>query len=458
MNVILVILDSLRKDHVGCYGNPWIRTPTMDALSEESVVFTRAFPESLPTIPVRRAVHTGNRTFPFRDYEPRKGDTVRTYGWQPIPEEQVTLAEVLSNAGYRTAFITDTYHQFKPSMNFHRGFSEWRWIRGQEVDPFRSAPPPEGVDVEHYIASSGKGPRGLIAQYLSNMSYRKGEEDWLSPRVFREAMRWLEENRDAEKFFLCVDSFDPHEPWDPPYEYRELYYPGYTGREVISPSYGPSDYLTEEELRYMRACYAGEVTLVDRWLGFFIERARELGMLDDTLLVLVSDHGHQLGEHGLVGKVPRGLYPELMDIPLFIRHPHGIGAGRRVDEFVYNCDIFPTILDFLGIEPPMEVDGRSLRPLVTGEGEFKSREYVTSAFNRYVWVRDEDYAYIARGDGEEAELFDLRKDPEQRVNIAGERPDVAEGMFERMLRDAGGEFPDHSHKMRRPPEEWYKLY
>jgi arylsulfatase A-like enzyme len=96
VNVVLVLLDSLRADHVGCYGRVptaegWTcRTPAIDALAAEGIRFTRASPEALPTIPVRRALHTGQRTFPFRDWVPQKGDTVRAYGWQRIPEEQVT--------------------------------------------------------------------------------------------------------------------------------------------------------------------------------------------------------------------------------------------------------------------------------------------------------------------------------------------------------------------------------
>src|SRR5919108_3087550 len=113
MNVILVILDSLRADHVACYGygataEGWVcRTPALDALAAESLRFTRAYPESLPTIPVRRAIHTGLRTFPFRDWVPQKGDTVRAYGWQRIPEEQVALAETLHANGYHTCLLTD---------------------------------------------------------------------------------------------------------------------------------------------------------------------------------------------------------------------------------------------------------------------------------------------------------------------------------------------------------------
>jgi len=117
MNVILIVADTLRADHLGSYGNGWIRTPSLDRLAREGVRFARAYPEALATVPVLRAIHTGKRTFPCRDWFPRKGDSVRTPGSQPIPEEQVTLAETLQPAGYRTALITDTFHLFKPSMN-----------------------------------------------------------------------------------------------------------------------------------------------------------------------------------------------------------------------------------------------------------------------------------------------------------------------------------------------------
>src|SRR3712207_5613139 len=127
-NVILVILDSLRKDHVGAYGSEQIKTPTLDALAEEGLRFTRAYPDAMPTIPARRAIHTGMRTFPFKS---------PPYGWRRIPEEQTTLAEIFKKEGYYTALVTDTYHQFKPHMNFGRGFDVYHKIRGQERDPYK---------------------------------------------------------------------------------------------------------------------------------------------------------------------------------------------------------------------------------------------------------------------------------------------------------------------------------
>jgi len=128
MNIILVIFDSLRKDCLTSYGSPpWgqVRTPNFDAFAGESLVMTRAYPESLPTLPARRAIYTGRRVYPFHnaDFRHLKGDFVGAPGWGPIPEDHPTLAELLRQAGYRTGLISDVYHMFKPSKNFWRGLT-----------------------------------------------------------------------------------------------------------------------------------------------------------------------------------------------------------------------------------------------------------------------------------------------------------------------------------------------
>src|SRR5215211_6995131 len=232
MNIVLVIFDTLRLDALGCYGQPppWdmgpIATPNLDAFARQAVRFTRAYPESLPTLPARRAIYTGQRTYPFHNGDfSLKGDFPGVApGWGPIPEEQHTLSEILGTAGYRTALVSDLYHEFKPSKNFWRGFDQWTFIRGQETDPARSGPFPTFEEVDRYVprqlqelreqsramAGFDRRVNWFSSRCLLNMRDRVREELWFNAQVMQEAARWLEQNRDAEQIFLTVECFDPH--------------------------------------------------------------------------------------------------------------------------------------------------------------------------------------------------------------------------------------------------------
>lgn len=366
MNTIVVMLDSLRADHLGCYGNPWIRTPNLDSLARESLVFDLAYAEGLPTIPVRTALFTGRYTLPFRR-------------WQPLEKEDILLAETLWDKGYRSALVSDTYHMHKPQMGFARGFDTVIWIRGQETDPY-IVDPDIATDVEQfspkdwraaYPGQTDEQAREKLAQYLKNTAAWRGEEDHFVAQVIESANKWLEEQvkqgRD-DRLLLWVDSFDPHEPWDPPSPYREMYrVDEYDGRPIIWAG-GASDDWTLPELRHYRAQYAGEVSLVDEWMGRFLEGVSELGLLDNTMLIVLSDHGEPLGEHGIVKKVRPWPYEELSHFPLILRPPDGSGiSGRRIKQFVGMPDIMPTILDAFGVEIPPTVQGHSLLRIASGE-------------------------------------------------------------------------------------------
>ncbi|MBC7237265.1 MAG: sulfatase, partial [Chloroflexi bacterium] len=337
MNIVLIILDTLRQDHVGAYGNPWIKTPHLDRFASEACVFTRAYPESLPTLPVRRALHTGLRTYPYHGHHDYKGDFSGAPGWGPIPEEQTTMAECLVEAGYRTAFITDCYHQFKPSKNFHRGFQEWQWIRGQEADPWRSGPRVPDERIAQHMNEPLEANPGLavfLRAYLRNNAYRHTEQDYYPARVFTEASRWLWDNQDAKRFFLVVDSFDPHEPWDPPLYYRRLYDEDGEVADLIQSLYGPwQGRLNERELKRLQANYAGEVTMVDRWFGHLMETLANTGRLEDTVVAVISDHGHNIGhepgDKGLVSKQGHPMTHAVADLVFMVRHPKGEAAGHR---------------------------------------------------------------------------------------------------------------------------------
>lgn len=439
LNAIIIILDSLRKDHIGIYGNRWIQTPNLDALARESLRFNRAYPESTPTIPARRAIHTGLRSFPFRNWVPQKG-TLSLYGWQRIPEDQTTLAEILQSAGYETLLVTDCYHQFRPSMNFNRGFSVERQIHGQEEDPYQPYWLVSKEQLERYVVkgSNGASLEWKLKQYLANTAQRKREEDWFAPQVFRAATELLDNVSQEQPFFMVIDVFDPHEPWDPPRQYVDLYDKSYNDLEPMIPSYGPRDYLTDRQLKRMQALYAGEVTLVDRWLGQFLAKAKDLNLMENTVLFLLSDHGMTLGERGLTGKISDKMGPELTNIPLFLRHPNGKGAGQTSEYFASTHDIAPTILAMLHLKPPAPMDGQNLALLLDGK-EPVSRPYVTLSYNEHIWIRDERYALLCHNTGAEATLYDLQTDPGQTQDIATDHPDIVKRLYGYALKDAGGQ-------------------
>jgi arylsulfatase A-like enzyme len=270
MNIILVVFDSLRKDSVGTYGSPpWgkINTLHFDRFAEESLVMTRAYPESLPTLPTRRALYTGQRVYPFRNGDFRlKGDFVGAPGWGPIPEDQPTLAEMLKEAGYRTGLVADVYHMFKPSKNFWRGFDQWKFLRGQEKDPARSGPRLTQEEIDYWLPQEMQNPQTLdfIQQCIMNIHDRPKEEDYFAARVFREAALWLEQNKDAEDIFLTVESFDPHEPWLVPSHYRNMYNKA-GGQEQVKSGYRDTSQLDPKLLWRTQTNYSGLVTFCDRW-------------------------------------------------------------------------------------------------------------------------------------------------------------------------------------------------
>jgi arylsulfatase A-like enzyme len=450
-NVVLVIIDSLRKDHLGAYGNPWIETPNLDALAKESLRFTRAYPESAPTICARRAIHTGKRSWPFRDWKPPKSEDIILQGWQPIPEGQTHLAEILKENGYTTMFETDNMHQYKASYNFQQGFDVFDFIRGQTTDNYMPnwTFPRERVR-NALLKGNVTAMRAQMQQYWANvegrlLAERESEEDWFTPRVFSGAMDLLQAAGAADQpFFLVVDNYDPHEPWDTPEEYVSLYDDEpYDGPEPYSVIYGNSDYLTERELKRMKARYAGEVTMVDRWLGKFLDKMEELNLFENTLLLVLSDHGHALGEHGITGKPAYALWPEITDIPFMIRHPEGKGAGQTSDFFASTHDVAPTILGFLGVEPEQPMDGQDLSVLFDG-GEPEERPYFTLGYNDRAWARDEDYVMFAKNDGSNVLLYDLNADPQMNTDIAGNNQDVIDRMWnDYVLEEAGGPLPTY---------------
>jgi arylsulfatase A-like enzyme len=454
MSVVLVCLDSVRADHVGAYRadrtrpRNQVRTPSLDELARASLRFTRARPEQLPTGPTRRSVHTGIRTFPADGWRP-DADSPRIYGWQHIPEAQATLAELFGAAGHRTAMVTDNTWMLKPSWApFTRTWGDFIGIRGQVQQSLPKGRSIDRVDVARYLpdglrslpGTKAETNREVIARYVVNRGPRRREEDWFAPRVFRAASRWLERNGTApEGFFLFIDSFDPHEPWDPPRKYLARYDdPDPQVKDAIFPVYGRDGYLTEREITRMKALYAGELTMTDHWLGVFLERLDELGLAERTLVVVFSDHGVSLADRGFVGKSPSQMYAEMVDVPLLVRHPEGRGAGTTTDFLASLHDLAPTLLSAAGVPVPEAMEGIDLTPLLAGTPPATERKIQTAAYNDYVWASDGELSLVASGRGRNRRLFDREDDPGERRNLAAERPGDAERLWKQIVEDAGG--------------------
>ena len=477
-NVVLIVSDTFRADLlIGGFevrDGVYCRTPNLNRLAKDGVLFTRFYHASFPTVPTRHDLLTGRYTFTYS-------------GWEPLPKEELVLPDILRQAGYISMLIADTPHMFREGFNYDRGFDAWDWIRGQENDRYRTDP--EAVQ----LPCSPEKLRNIETpiQHMRNNALRESEEDWIPSRTSLAARKWLERNY-KRRFFLYLDFFDPHEPWDPPHYYVDEYDPGYVGDEVTYPAYDTCDYLSKKELEHCRAMYAGEATFVDKCIGDVIQKIEQLGLLRNTAIIFLSDHGFYIGEHGLIGKArisPRGLgyaplYEELAHVPLVVRLPDSMrGRGdARVDELVQTPDVTATIVNIAGLEYKAgtkltlpirdaegivypadiesKIEGASLLPLVIGESvpwrqyavsspgfqplaalqaglrpTITSKEYslilATDSYptaeepTEYTTVIDGHprlFRVISRSD---TELYHLPSDPKQMHNLVEEKKDVA---------------------------------
>jgi len=434
MNCVVICCDTFRHDMLD---HPVVKTPNIGRLIRDGITFTSAFAEGLPTIEARRTMMTGVRSFPWRFEMGGRGLTPAIPGWHRVPDEQTMLSESLLEKGVCTGLVADTYHMFKPTQNFTRGFCSWDFIRGQEGDPVRSGPL-SAVDVSPYHPQ-GKNDHKLwptLTQYLLNMLDRHCEEDYLTPRVFRRACRWLDENRDNAPWFLWIDSFAPHERWDPPFEFADAYCAAGKSRNYIQPQLINKPDITPDEKERTRALYYGYVTFVDKWIGVFLDKLEQMGRLDDTAVVFTSDHGTELWDRDQFGKRGDRLVAYNTKLPLVVRLPGADKAGTERGDFAQHQDLMPTLCKLMGhdtAEAGIELDGRDLF-----DPDAPPPEKVITAWGRNVSVRDKKWNLmldsLRENDG--GELYDLENDPGETTNVFEQHPDAVNeltGFIEKAL-------------------------
>jgi arylsulfatase A-like enzyme len=442
-NVVLIVLDTLRADHV--FGSR-ARTPNMDALARDGISFTRAYPEAMPTVAARNSILTGRRRFPFHT-APQPRDLGDVPGWAPLGDVGSAFTSVLRRAGYWTAYATDN-----PFLGFSRYYRPFRRSfdafaqRGGQLGGKAS-----GVserELRHWLPPGldNRETRDRMRRYLANGGYSRNDSRSFAARVFRDAVRLLEEGARRRPFALVVDTFQPHEPWTPPRRYIDLYGdPDYRGPEPALPLYGR----TTEHLRgrgrrvltpRMRALYAASVTMTDRWLGMFLERLHDLRLERETVIVLVADHGFFLGERGWTGKIAARLHPELTRVPLIVVDPAHRRAGRRSRYFASTHDIARTVLSMVDVRVPEAMQGTDLSRFFAGRRPAE-RDVAWGGYENYFYIRTGRWALFGDNLGRDLHLFDLRRDPGERRDLAQKRRGKARELHHAALRRAVGRLP-----------------
>jgi arylsulfatase A-like enzyme len=292
--------------------------------------------------------------------------------------------------------------------------------------------------------------RASIRRYLADNGRGVDETQTAAARVCTHGIDVLEEAaRQRKPFALGIDSFDPHEPWVPPPSYVRRYLdPSHRGPLPADARYGGSSYLDADGLQAMRAVYCAMVTLVDHWLGNVIERLHDLRLADETAIVLVSDHGFLLGEHGLTGKIATSLHAEMTHVPLIVRTPERRAAGTTSDWFASTHDVAATLLSLGGVPRPHAMDGVDLSQPTRGKA-LPRRETAYGGFANSFYMRTDDWLYLGRNDGQSRRLFDLRRDPAATTDVAAEHPDVIARMHAKLLRLADGKLPFYGDYLER---------
>jgi len=374
--LVLVTVDTLRADHVSSYGGV-VPTPAFEALASEGALAEQAYTPTPSTAPAHVSLFTG--------LHPWRHRTLKNA--VPVDDGFETLAEILRGEGFCTAAFVSSY-LLHPRFGFDRGFERYEFNPGQS------------------FAWQGK---------------MKPDFWTLGEVTTRSALRWLNERAAAadERYFLWVHYFDPHSPYDPPQGFEvSPTQPVDLSRKQTTPEVSDAS-----ELRRLIRAYRGEVRYADAQLGHLVERLRMLGLLENTVLVVTSDHGEGLGDHGLLGH-SANLHEELVRVPLVIRAP-GVAPGRRLHGLVQLEDLLPTALALLGVSVPEGLDGKNLAPWLLGQTEASPRKEVRGRRPAYddrpdlYYERSEGFKWIGEL-GSRGTVYVLDRDPAEQEGRPGQ--------------------------------------
>jgi arylsulfatase A-like enzyme len=391
MNIILVLIDSMNRGALEPYGGTEFKTPNLMKFAERAWRFDNHFVGSLPCMPARREIFAG---FSGMQWRP----------WGPLEPFDLRLPKLLEQAGYLTAIVTDHYHYWEESANgYVQSFQGAEFIRGHELDFWK--PLVGGDELPQWVKNVEKWRPGYGRRYFSNVAEFGGEEDFFPAKVFTAASEWLAARKAERPFFLQVESFDVHEPFDVPEPYASMYGDG-SRRDTFTlwPPYQDAARQAEffavaspGEIAYVRSQYGGKLTMVDRWFGRLMETIDAQELWDDTAIIVTTDHGHDLGERGGFGKqFPH--FDSHANIPMLVWHPKFPGRGRRVTGLTSTLDIFASVLEMGGTSSPQPTNSRSFVPMLGGKAGREAVIYGT--FGQGMCCTDGEWTLVLPPDRE----------------------------------------------------------
>lgn len=374
MKAIMVMYDSLNRHMLEPYGCDWVHTTNFSRLAQHTVTFDSNYVGSMPCMPARRELHTGRYNFLHR-------------GWGPLEPFDDSMPEILKNSGIYTHLVSDHQHYWEDGgCTYHTRYSSWEAVRGQEGDPWKAAP--ELIEPTAPIHELNK----LRCQDAVNRQYICREEEMPQAQTFRGGLEFLERNWKCDNWFLQIETFDPHEPFFSQPRYKQHYAHSYDGPMADWPPYY---YVTEgaQSVDHMKKEYAALVTMCDAYLGKVLDFMDAHDMWKDTMLIVNTDHGYLLGEHGWWSKTIMPVYNEIAHTPLFIWDPRTGVQGQRRASLTQTIDLPATLLEFFNRPLPPDMEGKPLRQVI--ERDEPVRDYALFGYHEmHLNITDGRWVYM----------------------------------------------------------------
>lgn len=374
MKVVMLMFDSLNRHLLPPYGSAKIHAPNFQRLAKRTATFEQSWVCSMPCMPARRDLLTGRPNFLHTD-------------WAPLQPWDDCVPEIMATAGISSHLITDHYHYLEDGgFTYHNRYTTWQCFRGQEGDPWIGQVEPPEIPPN----LNGKSR----SQDWVNRQFLKEEKDFPQTQTMNAGLDFLERNHGADRWFLQIETFDPHEPFNAAKEYQSLY--PHAGETPIFdwPAY---DDVKEspEEIQRVQQNYAALVSQCDANLGRLLDAMDRHQLWDDTMLIVWTDHGYLLGEHGRWAKNIPTMWNEIARTPFFMWDPrHPDCAGQRRTALVQpSIDLGPTLLGFFGLESTADMTGRDLSPVLANDTPVRN-DAIFGYFNLPIHYTDGRYVYM----------------------------------------------------------------